>query len=406
MIDIVKKNLQPLVNIYHLLRSFAINASFGFPSRKLNVIGITGTDGKTTTTHLVYHVLKTSGRKVSMISTVYAKIANQEFDTGFHVTTPDAYMVAKYLKMALDKGDEYFVLETTSHRLEQNQLTGVGFKAGVITNITHEHLDYHKTYGNYVKAKKRLFDKSEIRITNRDDDSYEFLKSIKGLKTYGFKNEVDYTYDFPGNIAGFNRYNYLAAYSVCRELGVTENEFLKAIETFELPKGRLETVFDEKFKVVIDFAHTPNAFMKLLPDIKESYLKDNGRLIHVFGSAGLRDQTKRPLMGKASSEFCDRVIITEEDYRTEDAMAICREIASGLENNGFKQVNYDQLHGTEKAYSIILNREKAIRTAIHLARPGDVVLITGKAHEKSLCRGKTEYPYSEHEAVKKALASL
>lgn len=402
----IKKNLQPLINIYHLLRSFAFNVFYGFPARKLKVIGVTGTDGKTTTTHLIYHVLANTGRKVSMISTVYAKIAGQEFDTGFHVTTPDALMVAKYLKMAVDSGDEYFVLETTSHRLDQNQLTGVNFKVGVITNVTHEHLDYHKTYKNYVLAKSKLLKKSEIKITNADDESYQYFKLTKGLKTYGFKNQSDYIFDFPGDVTGFNKYNYLAAFSVCRELGVSGEEFLKAVETFKLPKGRLETVHDGKFKVVIDFAHTPNAFLKLLPDLKNNYLKSGGRLIHVFGSAGLRDQTKRPLMGEASGQFSDKVIVTEEDYRTEDAMTICREIAKGLENKGFKQVNYDQLHGTEKTYSIILNREKAVRTAVRLAKPGDVVVATGKAHEKSLCRGKTEYPYSEHEAVKKALESL
>lgn len=402
----IKKNLQPLINIYHLLRSFVFNAFYGFPARKLKVIGVTGTDGKTTTSHLIYHVLANTGRKVSMISTVYAKIAGQEFDTGFHVTTPDTLMVAKYLKMSVDSGDEYFVLETTSHRLDQNQLTGVNFKVGVITNVTHEHLDYHKTYKNYVLAKSKLLKKSEIKITNADDESYQYFKTNVGLKTYGFKNQSDYTFDFPEDVTGFNKYNYLAAFSVCCELGVSEKDFLKAVETFKLPKGRLETVHDGKFKVVIDFAHTPNAFLKLLPDLKNNYLKGGGRLIHVFGSAGLRDQTKRPLMGEASGQFSDKVIVTEEDYRTEDAMTICREIAKGLENKGFKQVNYDQLHGTEKTYSIILNREKAVRTAVRLAKPGDVVVVTGKAHEKSLCRGKTEYPYSEHEAVKKALESL
>lgn len=407
MIDKIKKTTQPLINIYHLLRSFFVNAAYGFPSRKLKVIGVTGTDGKTTTTHLIYHVLKGSGRKVSMISTVYAKIAGQEYDTGFHVTTPDASMVAKYLNMAVKNGDEYFVLETTSHRLDQNQLTGINFKVGVVTNVTHEHLDYHKTYKNYVLAKNKLLKKSEIKIANADDESFSYFKERNNnLKSYGLKEEADYMQEFEGDLTTFNKYNYLAAYAVCHELGISEEEFLKSAQSFELPKGRLETVYDENFKVIIDFAHTPNAFLKLLPDVKKEWVKGKGRLIHVFGSAGLRDQTKRPLMGEASGELSDRVILTEEDYRTEDAMAICREIAKGVEAKGMKQVNYDQLNGEEKAYSIILNREKAIRTAIHLAQKGDVVLITGKAHEKSLARGKVEYPYSEHEAVKKAIDSL
>jgi UDP-N-acetylmuramoyl-L-alanyl-D-glutamate--2,6-diaminopimelate ligase len=407
MLNNIKKTFQPFINIYHLFRSLFVNAYYGFPSRKLKVIGVTGTDGKTTTTHLIYHVLKESGRRVSMISTVYAKIAGEEYDTGFHVTTPDAALVAKFLKMAVDNKDEYFVLETTSHRLDQNQLTGIKFKAGVITNVTHEHLDYHKTYRNYVLAKNKLLKKSEIKIANADDESFPYFKARNSnLKSYGLKAHADFTHEFNGNITSFNKYNYLAAYSVCHELGLTDEEFMKAADTFELPKGRLETVYDKKFKVVIDFAHTPNAFLKLLPDLRKTYLKGKGRLIHVFGSAGLRDQTKRPLMGEASGEFSDRVILTEEDYRTEDAMGICQEIAKGLESKGMRQVSYDQLGGTEKVYSIILNREKAVRTAIHLAREGDVVVVTGKAHEKSLARGKVEYPYSEHEAVKKAIDSL
>lgn len=399
--------LQKIKNLYHLFRTLAINFSLGFPSRKLKVIGVTGTDGKTTTTHLIYHVLQAAGKKVSMISTVYAKIAGKEYDTGFHVTTPDAVTVAKYLKMAVDAGDEYFVLETTSHRLDQNQLAGVGFKAGVITNITREHLDYHLTYENYVKAKMKLLKNSEIKITNRDDSSYEAISGIMDVKSYGIKNDADYKYVFPENVAEFNKYNYLAAYAVCRELGISEGDFLKSIPSFVLPKGRLETVYDGKFKVVIDFAHTPNAIMSLLPAIRKQYLDGNGRLIHVFGAAGLRDQGKRPMMGEASGSFSDLVIVTEEDYRTEDASSICRQIAAGLEKMDFKIIGYDQLGNSKnKNYSIIINREKAVKVAISIAREGDVVVITGKAHEKSLCRGKTEYPYSEHETVKKSLSFI
>lgn len=192
--------MQKIKNIYHFFRAVLINFIFGFPSNKLKVIGVTGTDGKTTTTHLIYHILKKAGYKVSMISTVYAKIADQEFDTGFHVTTPDALTIGKYLKMAADHRDDYFVLETTSHRLDQNQLTGVRFEAGVITNITHEHLDYHKTYENYVNAKVKLLKNSRLKITNRDDGSYDSISKIPGLKTYGIRNKSDYMYDFTDDI--------------------------------------------------------------------------------------------------------------------------------------------------------------------------------------------------------------
>lgn len=407
MIYNLKRELQSLINLYHLLRAFLANIWYGMPSHRLKVIGVTGTDGKTTTTHLIYHILKSSGKKVSMISTIFAKIGDKEYDTGFHVTTPDAMLVPRYLKMALSQGQEYFVLETTSHRLDQNQLFGTKYQIGVVTNITHEHLDYHKTYGEYVKAKYKLLLNSRIGIINRDDESYDQILNLghggHTLKTFGLKNKADYTYKFDNEIAEFNRYNYLAAYAVCRELGISEKEILKAVETFELPKGRFEVVYDKKFTVIIDFAHTPNAFMNLLPAIREQYLK-KGRLVHVFGAAGLRDSTKRPMMGEASGSYSNLVILTEEDYRTEDASAICSQIAVGLEKKGFKKTSFDYLTTVkDKYYSVILNREKAIKMAISSARPGDVVVITGKSHEKSLCRGKVEYPYSEHEAVKKSL---
>ena len=171
-------------------------------------------------------------------------------------------------------------------------------------------------------------------------------------------------------------------------MGISDEKIIEAIKTFQLPKGRLELVYDEDFKVMIDFAHTPNAFQQLLPEVKKMFLKNGGRLIHVFGSAGLRDNSKRSLMGLVSSEYSDIIILTEEDFRTEKPEEICRQIASGIKN---------------KKYEIIIDREQAIDKAIKSAKKGDIVLLTGKSHEKSLCRGKIEYPWSEHQAVKKAL---
>ena len=160
------------------------------------------------------------------------------------------------------------------------------------------------------------------------------------------------------------------------------------MQSFTLPTGRLETVYDKDFKVIIDFAHTPNALLQLLPAVRKRYLKKGGRLIHVFGSAGLRDFTKRPLMGEASAKYSDVILITEEDYRTEDLKKICEQIGSGIKNKGYK---------------IIVDRQDAINQAIKIAKTGDIVVLTGKAHEKSLCRGKTEEPWDEYKAVEKAL---
>ena len=384
--------LQRLKNIFHLINAFLANILYGFPSRNINVIGITGTDGKTTTTHLIAHILKSCGKKVSYISTIFAKIGEKEYDTGFHVTTPNPWLIQKLIKEAVNNKDEYFILETTSHALDQNRVWGINYKIGVLTNVTHEHLDYHLTYENYLKTKVKLLKRAEVAFFNKDDRSYLYVKKM--LK--GRKKIIEYQKlsiikkNFP-NLEKFNQENFSAAYLVALNLGLRSEEVLKAIKRFKLPKGRFDLVYDKDFKVIIDFAHTPNAFLKLLPEIRKKYLKNKGRLIHVFGSAGLRDNTKRPLMGEISSRFADFIILTEEDYRTEDPNKICQEIASGIKN---------------KNYQVIIDRKKAIEKALKMAKKGDVVIFTGKAHEKSLCRGKTEYPWDEYKAVEIGLKKI
>jgi len=360
--------MQKLKNIYHLFQAIIANIIYGFSSRKLKVIGITGTDGKTTTTHLIAHILKTAGKKVSFISSVYASIGGQEYNIGFHVTTPSPFALQKLLKQSVDNNDEYFVLETTSHALDQNRVWGIKYEVGVITNITHEHLDYHGTYENYTKTKLKLLKMAKVGIKN----TYKIASIIKKIP----------------DLTKFNQYNYSAAYTVCQQLGLSDEIILKAMKTFQLPKGRLDLIYDKDFKVIVDFAHTPNAFENLLPEIRRQYLKKEGKLIHVFGSAGLRDFTKRPLMGEASNKFSDIIILTEEDYRTENLEKICQQIASGIKN---------------KKYQIISDRQQAINQAIKTAKKNDVAVITGKGHENSLCRGKIEYPWDEYEAVEKAI---
>lgn len=382
--------MQKIKNLYHLFQAIIANLIYGFPSRKLKIIGVTGTDGKTTTTHLVAHILKTAGKKVSFVSTVYASIGGKESDIGFHVTTPSPFALQKLLKRSADNNDEYFVLETTSHAIDQNRIWGIRYEIGVLTNVTHEHLDYHKTYEEYLDTKLKLLKIAKVGIVNEDDESYIYiLKQVKSgklkIKSYNlkFKSSEKFT-----QLTKYNQYNYSAAYTVCKQLGLSDEAILEAMKTFELPKGRLDLIYDKNFKIIIDFAHTPNGFLQLLPAVRKLYLKKSGRLIHVFGSAGLRDFTKRPLMGEASSKFADDIYITEEDYRTEELQKICDQIADGIKG---------------KNYQIIPNRQEAINQAIAAAKKNDVVILTGKSHEKSLCRGEIEYPWDEYEAVKKAL---
>ncbi len=390
MLHVTCYMLQTVKKLYHLFQAVLANVYYGFPSRKLKVIGVTGTDGKTTTTHLIYHILKNSGKKVSMISSVYANIAGQTYDTGFHVTTPDVFPLYRYLRQSLDAGDEYFILETTSHALAQNRVSLVRYEVGLVTNITHEHLDFHRTFEDYVKSKAILLQKAKIALVNADDNSFSLLKKLlkKKYYTYGLKNESDYHFDINAtlrlNLSKFNNYNYLASYALCHILGISKSNILKALKIFKLPPGRLEVVLKKPITVIIDFAHTPNAFHQVLSEVKERYINSNNRLIHVFGSAAQRDKSKRPLMGEESARYADIIILTEEDYRDEDPQKICHEIAKGIKN---------------KKFDVITDRKKAIEKSIEIAKPGDVVILTGKSQEKSLCRGKLEYPWNEKQTV-------
>jgi len=394
----LKRLWQVMKNQYHLLIAIFANIYYGFPSKKLKVIGVTGTDGKTTTTHLIYHILKSTGKKASMISTVYAQIGKKQYDTGFHVTTPSAFTVQKLIFEAYKAGSEFFVLELTSHRLEQNQLWGIKFEIGVLTNITHEHLDYHGTYEEYCKAKLKLLSNSRVAVVNEDDESYKIVQSSRQKGGQAPFKVQSYNSKFKGlekflELTKFNRYNYAAAYTVCKELEIEGKNIFKAMKTFQLPKGRWDLVYDKDFKVMIDFAHTSNAFLQLLPEVRKKYLDKTGRIIHVFGAAGLRDKSKRYSMGKISATYSDVIILTEEDYRIENLYKICEQIG-----NGIKSVH--------KSYTMIERRIDAISKAIEMAQFGDIIVLTGKAHEKSLCRGKIEYPWDEKEAVEKIIKSL
>ena len=377
--------MQKVKNLFHLFEAIIANIYYGFPSRKLKVIGVTGTDGKTTTTSLIYHILKSSGKKVSMISTVYAKVGSQEFDTGLHTTTPSSFMVQKFLALAVKNNDEYFVLETTSHALDQNRVFGVKYYIGVLTNVTHEHLDYHTTYENYLKTKTELLSSAETAVINKDDKSFKEVKRIlDGKKIYTYDHTHYNVLKHCNDLPEFNKANYLAAYTACKILGIDKNEILNYLSCFKLPAGRLEIVYDKNFKVIVDFAHTPNAIENVLREIRRIYLKKGGRLIHVFGSAGLRDATKRPAMGAASDKYADFSIITEEDYRTENSRDIADQIASGFKT---------------KKYIYELDRKKAIEKAVSMAQKNDLIVCTGKSHEQSLCRGKTEFPWDEKKAI-------
>ncbi len=385
-----------LVNyFFHLPLAFLAVIFHGYPGRKIKIIGVTGTDGKTTTATLIYEILKTAKKRVALISTVCAKIGSKNIDTGFHVTTPNPWQLQKLLKLAVKEKIEYLVLEATSQGLAQFRLFGCNFKVGVITNLTHEHLDYHQTMEAYLKAKAKLFKNTELNILNREDQSYKFLfnlikkKTNRKIITYGLK-EGDFTpkkFTFRTKLAGkFNLYNCLAAVAVAKSLGIANFRINKTLAHFKGVKGRMEVVCNQPYKIIVDFAHTPNALQQALKTLKEM---PHRQLIAVFGAAGLRDRTKRPTMGKIAGLFADKIILTAEDPRTESVNKIIEEIAAGCPDKSKIIKEPD--------------RKKAINRAILLAKPGDIIGIFGKGHEQSMCFGNREYPWSDQEVVKKFL---
>lgn len=427
------------VNLFkHLPLAILAAAWYRFPARKLIVVGVTGTDGKTTTASLIHHLLITAGQKAALVSTVAAKIRKEETPTGLHVTSPHPWKLQSLIQKIVDQSCRYLVLEVTSHGLDQHRVWGIPFKIGVLTNVSREHLDYHPTYDHYVKTKAKLLNKAEWAIVNKDDQSFKGLKlSQPGEKimTYGIKSKADlvatgislsptltqFTYkrmDTPERgqetelkiktklLGRYNVYNTLAAIGCARILGLDRSVIQKGLATFQSPEGRMEFVDrGQPFSVIIDFAHTPNALEKVLQASRA--ILSPQRLIVVFGCAGLRDRQKRPIMGEIAAKLADLIVLTAEDPRTEDLDQIIDQIAQGCLKGGAVEQTPGQLPFRSSGHSVFFRipaRQKAINFAIQkLAQKGDVILITGKGHEQSMCFGTKEHPWSEKKAVLEAL---
>lgn len=396
MNNILKKFLsQNTINLFfHLPKAVLANLIYGFPTRRLKVIGITGTDGKTTTTNMVYQILKAAGKKVSMVSTINAVIAGKEYDTGFHVSSPDPFTVQSFAKKAALNNEEYLILETTSHAIDQYRFWGIKFDVGIITNITHDHLDYHKTIENYFHTKLKLIENVNFAIVNQSIKPR--IKTKGKLITFGLdkgdfnQKDIKLKLKIPGD---YNIENALATLAAAFSLGIKREIAQKALENFSSLKGRMEEVENSKgLKIVIDFASTPNGLEQSLRTLKKL---TKGRLIAVFGSAGLRDVEKRSMMGGISANLANFTVITSEDPRGY-LEVINRQIIQGAEKMGAKKaINF----------FVIEDRQKAIDFAINkLAKKGDTIGIFGKGHETSMnLDGKKELPWSDFEAVYKAL---
>lgn len=400
-------------NLYHLLEALIACLRFGFPGRKMTVIGITGTDGKTTTSHLIYHILKTAGKRVSLVSSIEAIINGKTYDTGFHVTTPSSWQLQRLMREAGKGGSEYFVLEVTSHALDQHRIFGASIDIGLINNVSHEHIDYHKTLDHYRIAKAKILKGVKFSVLNKDDQNYDFLKTRANgqLVTFSLQKEADYSQNIlqlkPKVYGRFNLQNSIAAATVASILQIGPTTIRRAIANFAGIPGRMEEVInDKKFKIFIDFAHKPNALEQVLKAARELTKR---KLIVVFGCAGLRDKLKRPMMGEIAGKLADYAIFTAEDPRTEDVRNITNEIILGCLKTSMKEVNkkedFQKYHSpTKKYFWRIPDRQEAINFCIRkLGQKGDLILVCGKGHEKSMCYGKIEYPWDEKQAILKAL---
>lgn len=388
---------------------------YGNPSEKLKVIGVTGTDGKTTTVSLIYWLLKNSGKKVGMVSTVSAIIGDKEIDTGLHVTSPDSVSLQGFLSQMVDEGCEYAVIEVTSHGIYQKRIAGVLFDAAILTKITNEHLDYHKTFAKYRDTKLSLLKRAKNVIINKDDPSYGYLLSKldesqkiisysrekeanifaseihdtrEGISFYlNINNNVDYI-KLP--IMGiYNISNLLAAFAAVNHYKIPLKKGLKSLQYFKLPVGRMEAVETGKdFGVIVDFAHTSDALKSILSSLKK---KTQGRLICVFGCAGERDRKKRVEMGRISAMLADISVFTAEDPRSENIFDILAAMAKGARSVKSKE-------GRE--FFRIPERGEAIAYALSTAKKGDLVVIAGKGHEKSMAYKGFEHPWSDQVVVK------
>jgi UDP-N-acetylmuramoyl-L-alanyl-D-glutamate--2,6-diaminopimelate ligase len=399
-----------LKNKLHFLKAVLAIFYFRYPAKKIKVIGVTGTDGKTTTSTLIYHLLLAAGKRVALVSTVAAYVGKRKIDTGLHVTSPNPWFLQKLIRKLVDEDYDYLVLEATSHGLEQHRLLGSNISIAVLTNITHEHLDYHKTYTKYLNAKAKMFKNADIAILNKKDASYKHIKRLlksrikivsyddKTLKK-DIKNIIEKKF-----AESYNRLNVTASILAARELNISNTAIIKGIKFFPGIPGRMEEIINKKgIKVFVDFAHTPNALKNVLKVLKKQKNK-NSKLIVVFGCAGERDIEKRPLMGRIAAELADISVFTAEDPRHENVNVIIESMVKGAIKTKAGEIksNLDSLASYKKhVFTRIPDRREAIKYALQkAAKRGDIVVVCGKGHERSLAFGDREIPWSDQEITR------
>lgn len=406
-----------VIKVQHTRKAFALCSSnyFNRAHEKLKIIGITGTNGKTTSAFMIKRVLEEAGYKVGLLGTVANYIGSERMEASS--TTPESFELHKLFRKMVDEGCEYCVMEVSSHSLYWDKVFGINFKYGIFTNLTRDHLDFHKTFEEYYKAKFKLFTMSDTCIINGDDEYGRRLidqisKSCKSVITYGIEGDyhykaenynieprkIDYTlvsyvdsYPMSISISGkYNIYNSLEAIATCMEEKINVDVVKKAMgDVVVIGRCEIMQCTDRLgFHVILDYAHTPDGLEKILKTCKEF---TEGRLIGVFGCGGDRDKTKRPIMGKIGTDICDFCVITSDNPRTEEPMEIIRDILKGVERSN---------------YVVEENRREAIKKSIVEAKKGDVIVIAGKGHEDYQVLKTGKIHFDEHEIVEEIVKEL
>lgn len=398
-------------------QALALMASnyYGTPSKNLKLVGVTGTNGKTTVSSLLYQLFKKAGYKVGLLSTIKIMVDDTEFPTKH--TTPDALVINKHLKLMNDAGVEYCFMEVSSHGIHQKRTEGLAFAGAIFTNLSHDHLDYHKTFAEYRDTKKILFDqlpKTAFALTNLDDkNGLIMLQNTKARKaTYALKNYADYRAQILENqfdgqllkindnelwsklIGHFNAYNMLAIYATADLLGLDQLETLRLISELENVDGRFQYYISKnRITAIVDYAHTPDALKNVLETIN-TLRTGNENVITVVGCGGDRDRSKRPVMGNIATEMSNKVIFTSDNPRTESPTEIITEMEAGVEPQNVKKM------------LSIENREQAIKTACQLAADNDIILVAGKGHETYQETNGVRVEFDDFKIVKELLSSL
>ncbi len=413
-----------LVSWSHKMRGILAYYLYGMPSRRLRVIGVTGTNGKTTTCHLIAKILEEDGQRVGMATTTTFRIGSKEWKNVTNMTSISPFGIQRLLRQMVNAGCNYAVIETTSHAISQYRNWGIRYHVAVLTNITHDHLDYHGSFEDYIETKTKIFKtKPRVGVVNLDDLSAgKFIHFPYGqLLTYSQTQRADVTarkilpapngsvftlvlpsvqntvnLKLPG---GFNISNALAAAAACYGLGINTNVIKRGLEKVSQVPGRMEMVdIGQDFAVIVDYAHTPDALEKVYSTLRQA---TRGKLITVLGACGDRDKTKRPIMGAIAGHFADTVVVTDEEPYSEDPQEIIEQVAKGVPK-GSKRKNFVEGENFFK----ILERRQGIRKALEVAERNDVVVVTGMGAQEFMVVGKKHLPWNDKRVIEEELSKL